>query len=119
MRRLVAILAGAAAVAACASTDESGGLPPLREVPGSVDECVLLPTVDDWRALDRDSLLLMSAGRPRYRVDVAVCQSLELFETIRLVSHDARLCTYGGDAVVVDGTRCAIVRIVRVEPAED
>ncbi len=86
--------------------------PLLREkLPKATQKCVFMRTLYNWKPVDRYSLIAW-INNSKHAVLIELdqpCFSLPFAETIAFTSNaDGRLCSWGGDAVIVDGDRCTI-----------
>ena len=115
---LAALMAAGATLTGCASTEDGE----RARLPASTGECVFIRTLDSWRAIDRESLVIYAPSRNHpYKVDLLIpCQGLRFAETIAFTSRDNRLCDFRREAIIVDGQRCPIGRIepITVEEAK-
>ncbi len=78
-------------------------------------------SVYDWRAIDDRHLVIWFNSRKdenaRFVELNMSCQGLRFADTIALDTRDRfRVCSYGGDAVLVDGQRCTIGQISAYDP---
>jgi hypothetical protein len=74
-------------------------------------DCIFIRSIDDWKDLDGYNLIIYAPTRAHaYHIELdRYCQSLHLADHIGISSHqDGRLCSYGGDAILVRGQRCPI-----------
>lgn len=67
-------------------------------------DCILIRTIRDYTALDRQHLLVYGAGRRAYFVKLSR-PAFDLRGSIgmQVVSRDERLCPFGGDGLVFGG----------------
>jgi len=106
------------AVFGCATSESPAG-----RLPASGNDCFWANSIHDWRALDEQRLIVWSPGRScAYRVDLAHrCLGLRFTDDIGFSDRDGRICSFGGDAVIVPGRggdRCSIAAVTRLTEAE-
>lgn len=87
------------------------------------NECFWASTISNWKAIDDKTLVVWAPSkRCPYRVDLNMnCNGMHFAESIGFYDRDGRVCTYGGDAVVVPGTpvqRCSIRSIRKIDQDE-
>ena len=115
---VITLMVAGASLSGCASTEDGE----RARLPASTGECVFIRTLDSWRAIDRESLVIYAPSRNHpYTVDLLIpCQGLRFAETIAFTSRDSRLCDFRREAIIVDGQRCPIGRIepISVEEAK-
>jgi len=96
--RIVAV-ALYATLTACAGTAA-----PTADARVTYNDCFFARGLRDWRPLDNQHLLLFSAGRVPYLVELfRPASSLAYDVTIGIYDRDGRVCPYGGDAIIVGG----------------
>jgi len=110
-----AILSGLlvpAAPSPASAKDERAALPPVETL-GSGNECTWARTIKNWKAVDREHIIIDGAANTRYLVRLdGTCFANPRFEiAIGVYSRDSRLCPYGGDSLIIDGEHCTIVNI--------
>lgn len=118
MTALAGLILAAAGLSGCASAGDGD----QARLPSSAGECVFVRTLSNWRAIDRESLVIYAPSRNHpYKVDLLFpCHGLRFAETIAFTSRDQQLCDFRSEAIIVDGQRCPIGRIepITVEEAK-
>jgi hypothetical protein len=120
MRRVngIAAVALAGALCACAQTPATSG----AEGSSTYDDCFFASALHDWRPLDDENLILFASGRRPYHVElVRPAMGLSFAVTIGVYDRDGRICSFGGDAIIVDGVipdRITIRSIRRLTDAQ-
>lgn len=103
LRRLVLAVLTLGAFAGCASTP---GEPETaaRDIDYRGSDCILIPTIRDYRTLDDRNLLIYGPANRAYFVTL-FRPSFELRSSFQMgfSSRDDQLCPFGGDALVVGG----------------
>jgi len=121
MQATTASLAIVGALLACACTSE-----PVRQ-PGfsgysSYDDCFFANAMTDWRPLDSMNLVVFTGVRRSYHIQLATrSPSLRFEDSIAFVDRDGRICPYGGDAIVINGSmpdRISIASIRRLSESQ-
>jgi hypothetical protein len=100
LKPLVAILA-LSGLAGCAGTGEERTAA-AQDIDYRGSDCILIPTIRDYRTLDDRNLLIYGPANRAYFVTL-FRPSFELRSSFQMgfSSRDDRLCPYGGDAIVV------------------
>jgi Family of unknown function (DUF6491) len=102
MRRVTgtAAVAVAGALCACTQAPTTSG----AEGRSTSDDCFFASTLHDWRPLDDENLILFANGRRPYHVElVRPAMGLSFDVMIGVYDRDGRICSFGGDAIIVDG----------------
>ena len=86
------------------------------------DECIFNRGIRDFEVLDDQNLILFGPGRRAYHIVLAT-PSLNVDHEIAIGIYDTdgRICSFGGDAIIVDGPireRISIRRITSLNDAE-
>ena len=113
---VLALLLAACLPMAAAAKEEAPDIPPIETL-GRGNDCTWARSIDDWKPVDRDHILIHGPGRrDRFLVRVTgTCMANPRFETaIGIQSSDEQLCPYGGDALIMDGERCTILNMWRL-----
>lgn len=100
--------------------EDAGALPePVALPEGSGNDCFRANSISNFEILDRENLVVFAPSRRSpYWVKVAgFCQELRYAHEIGFDSRDGRICSYGGDAIVTDDSRCSILSIHRLDEA--
>ena len=103
-----------------ASSEDEGATTGRDRLPSSTGECVFVRSLQDWRAIDRYSLVIYAPSRNHpYKVELTrSCPDLRFAETIAFTAPDGRLCDYRREAVIVGHHRCPIGRIEAISVEE-
>lgn len=98
--------AGLLAFACAGAADPAPAERPAQDAP----ECILIQSIDTWKALGADRLVVwVLPGRRAYEVElVARCPGLLFADAIGITSIGRRTCDASGEAVIVDGVPCPI-----------
>ena len=117
----LALLVCCVPILGCVHAPAEGGSAALDNANGPRDECIINRGIRDFTALDNQNLILYGPGRRAYHVTLAT-PSLDLDHEISIGVYDTdgRLCSFGGDAIIVDGIireRISIRRIVGLDDA--
>ncbi|MBK6675669.1 MAG: hypothetical protein IPJ52_07525 [Rhodocyclaceae bacterium] len=128
MSKLIAALFGTALAAVGCSlgptvSEENSA---AKVVIGGPETCVFVRTIFDWRAVDDERIVIReTAGDDRAYLVVLVSPSFNLHTADSIAfadgNGDGRLCSFGGDAVLLPGTlgeRRLIASIKRLTAAE-
>lgn len=86
------------------------------DVVGEGDACLWARSVDGWKAVDRDHVILEAGGNDRYLVHfrgAGVANPAFEFK-IGLQSRSSRLCGKAGDHLLIDGERAMIMDVWKV-----
>jgi hypothetical protein len=108
---LAGLSAGGTLIAAgCAHGDReaSAALP---------SDCVFLQTIRDYDALDGDDLIIYGPGQTAYHV-VLTTPSNDIEGEFMIGIYDdgdGRICPYGRDAIIIEGTLTEEIRIRSIE----
>jgi len=92
------------------------------KLPRSSNQCLFFRSIYDWKALNRYNLIIWSPGRNNpYHIELNnPCNGIRFSETIGFSSKDNRLCSYGGDSILINSPggmldRCTIGSITRLD----
>lgn len=88
-----------------------------KGLPHGGTDCIFFHSIYDWRAVDRENLIIWAPNRQSpYLVSLdRSCDGLLFTDTIALSSTlDGRLCAFGRDAVIVQHDRCPIGAISKL-----
>lgn len=127
MSRLIAALLGAALVAGCSHDPAVSRESPAAKVAISGPEaCAFVRAIFDWRAVDDERIIIReTAGDDHAYLVVLVSPSFNLHTADAIAfadgNGDGRLCSFGGDAVLLPGSlgeRRLIASIKRLTAAE-
>ena len=115
----LALLACCVPILGCIHAPTDGGTAARDSTNAPRDECIINRGIRDFTALDNQNLILYGPGRRAYHVTLAT-PSLDLDHeiSIGIYDTDGRLCSFGGDAIIVDGIlreRISIRRIVAMD----
>lgn len=116
----VLILGACLGLAACASRSTSGSAAALEGRAGEPSDCLFNRGVRDFTALDNQNLILYGPGNRAYHV-VLTRPSFDLEHEyeIGIYDRDGRICPFGGDAVIVQGTFTERITIRSIEAISD
>lgn len=91
-------------------------VPPPPPLEGGND-CFARRSVHDFEVLDRNHLVVFAPSkRHPYLVEVSrTCMGLQFSDTIAFDSRDSRICSYGGDDILVERSRCPITSITKLD----
>jgi len=101
MRKLNALLglSSILALSACASTGSSSGPAFAND-----NDCFFAAAVSNWRPLDDRNLIVWTGRRNPHHVQLSMrSTNLRSQDTIAFTDRDGRICSYGGDAIVING----------------
>ena len=89
--------------------------PPLE----NGNDCFPRRSVSNFEVLSRTHLIVFAPSkRHPYLVEVSgTCVGLRFSETIAFESRDSRICSYGGDDLLVERSRCPIRNITKFDEA--
>ena len=127
MPKLMATLFGVALAAGCSNGPAVADRSPAAQVNITGPEtCVFIRTIFDWRVVDDERIIIReTAGDDNAHLVLLVSPSFNLHtaDTIAFAdgNGDGRLCSFGGDAVLLPGTigeRRLISSIKRLTDAE-
>lgn len=117
---LFATLCAGPALAAATDAATPAGAPAAKvagvDVVGEGDACLWARSVDGWKAVDRDHVILEAGGNDRYLVHfrgAGVANPAFEFK-IGLQSRTSRLCGKAGDHLLIDGERAMIMDVWKV-----
>ena len=86
----------------------------------SHEDCIFAGTISDWRPLDEQNLILFAAGRRPYHVVLARrAFGLSYESQIAIYDRDGRICSYGGDSIIVDGVMTDRIFISSIRKLSD
>jgi hypothetical protein len=86
----------------------------------SADDCFFASTLSDWRPLDNENLILFTIGHAPYHVRLnRPAFGLDYSAVIGVYDRDGRICPYGGDAIIVDGSFSERVMIRSIRELDD
>src|SRR5512140_1210480 len=117
---IIALLATLSGCAAVAGTDVSKDARPAR-LPKMTLDCIFVSSIDDWKALDDYNLIIYAPTRKTaYHIELETyCHALLSADRIGLAVHaEGRLCSLGGDALVIGDQRCTIGAIRRYKTGD-
>lgn len=105
------------------ANDEGYTLERFRDkLPRTSNQCLFFRSIYDWKALNRYNLIIWSPGRNNpYHIELNnPCNGIRFAETIGFSSKDNRLCSYGGDSILINSSggmldRCTIGSITRLD----
>jgi hypothetical protein len=113
------LLAGGTLIATgCAHGDREREREPGAALPA---DCVILRTVQDYDALDGDDLIIYGPARTAYHV-VLVTPSNDIEGEFMIGIYDdgdGRICPYGRDAIIIEGTMTEEIRIRSIESLDE
>lgn len=97
----ILVILTSSVLVACAGTGEAPDAA-SEDIDYRGSDCILIPTIRDYRTLDDRNLLIYGPAKRAYLVTL-FRPSFELRSSFQLgfSSRDDRLCPYGGDAIVV------------------
>jgi protein tyrosine phosphatase (PTP) superfamily phosphohydrolase (DUF442 family) len=106
------------ALGGCATQDSSAA-----RMPSGGNDCFWAGSIHDWKALSDQRLIVWSPSRQcAYQVDLAHrCNGPRFTNDIGFQDRDGRICSFGGDAIVIPGPtgdHCSIASIKRLAAAE-
>lgn len=81
------------------------------------NDCIFARTISDWTALDRQRLIIYapSKKRPYFAKLFTPSPELRFENAIGFQSRtDGRFCTYGGDALIIDGRRYTLLALTKI-----
>ena len=91
-------------------------------LPQQTRQCIFFRTLHDWKPLNRYNLIVWAPSRKHpYHIQLdRPCQNLRFAHTIGFTSNDGRLCSYGGDSILVTSggglpDRCPIGSITKLD----
>jgi hypothetical protein len=107
----VALALGASAVNAAADSNNRTGFM-------TGNDCFFARSITDWRPLDNRNLVVFTGIRRPYHVQLSMpANELRFQDSIAFTDRDGRICSHGGDSVVVNGAipeRISIAAIRRL-----
>ena len=84
------------------------------------NDCFFSGLLSDWRPLDDRHLIMFAPRRRPYLVELArPVPGLSYEYMIGVYDRDGRICPYGGDSIIVDGTFREQVRIVSMRRLDE
>lgn len=113
------IMAGGCSATGSQTAAEDGAPSPDR--PAEMSSACGFGSVHDWRAIDRRSLVVWFTNNKVENARLIElnfpCDRLPFADAIAFETKDRfRVCSFGGDAVIVDGQRCSIGRVSPYDP---
>lgn len=114
------ILGACLALGGCASRPSSDATAAVEGRVGEPADCLFNRGVRDFTALDNQNLILYGPGSRAYHV-VLTRPSFDLQREyeIGIYDRDGRICPFGGDAVIVQGTFTERITIRSIEAITD
>jgi hypothetical protein len=94
-----------------------------RAAAESETDCIRMPLITDWEALDERSLIVYEGRRPFHVELLQSCLGLDFATVIAFYDRtgNERICGYGMDRVIVDRTipeTCGIANVDELTPEQ-
>jgi hypothetical protein len=114
-RTTIAVAIGALAGCSTTASNTTGTATSAR-----ADDCFFASTLSDWRPLDNENLILFTIGHEPYHVQLnRPAFGLDYSAVIGVYDRDGRICPYGGDSIIVDGSFSDRVTIRSLRELDD